>query len=63
MSMIVTYGLFTADKYELPLMYADTLQGLSIRTQIPKSTLYRSMVSGLPIYKKYKVEKIILSDG
>ena len=59
---MVIYGLFTADKYELPVMYADTLQMLSIRTGISKSTLYRSMVHNSPLHKKYKVEKIFLSD-
>ena len=60
--MIVIYGLFTADEYELPVMYADTLQGLSIRTKIPRSTLCLAMLRGSVVYGRYKVEKIILSD-
>ena len=58
--MIVTYGLFTADKFELPVMYADSLRGLSIRSNIPLTTLYCSLTRGSVIRGRYKVEKVIL---
>lgn len=58
--MIVTYGLFTADKYELPVAYADSIRALSIKTGFSSSTLYSSLVRGCIIRGKYKVERVIL---
>ncbi len=58
--MIVTYGLFMADKYELPVMYADSLRLLSLKTGFPLTTLYCSMTRGSIIRGKYKVERVFL---
>lgn len=60
--MIVVYGLFTADEYELPVVYADSLKELSFLSGFPLSTLFSAMVRGSCIGKKYKVEKILLED-
>ena len=58
--MIVIYGLFMADEYELPVAYADSIRALSIKTGIPLSTLYCSMTRGSIIRGKYKVERVFL---
>lgn len=58
--MIVTYGLFLADKYELPVAYADSIRALSIKTGFCPSTLYASLARGCIIKGKYKVERVIL---
>lgn len=57
--MIVTYGLFTADEYELPVAYADSIRKLSEAVGISASTLWSSLSHGYVIKGKFKVERII----
>lgn len=58
----VLYEIVTNDAYELPVFVADTVQELSDRSGIPRTTLESDLQCRAVCRTRYKVIRVVLDD-